>query len=52
MPVVLALKNPFLMKEHMEEIKEVVGKPDFDPNQGEGYTLENLINENIVQYQE
>lgn len=48
MPVVLALKNEHLMTNHWEEIAEIVGIPGFNPIHEEGYTLEKLIEENVV----
>lgn len=52
MPVVLALKNDNLQVSHWEDIKQVTNKPDFDPMSRDDYTLENLLAENVVQFQE
>jgi hypothetical protein len=52
MPVVVALKNPRLESDHWQSIRDTLGKPTFNPNDTEGYTLEMLIKENVVPFQD
>ena len=47
-PVVVALRNPRLTKDHIEEIKAVLEKPDLDI-EDEDLTLRDLLDMNIVE---
>mgnify|MGYP001297544566 FL=1 len=47
-PVVIALRNPRLTPDHIEEIKAVLEKPDLDL-EDEDLTLKNLLDMNIVE---
>lgn len=51
MPIVKALRNPVLNEEHMDAINNLVENGKLDINQ-EGFTLQSLIDLNVVQYQE
>jgi len=50
MPVVIALRNTDIQESHMQEIKDLL-QTDFDPSD-ENFTLNSLIEMNVVQFQE
>ena len=50
MPIVQALRRPELEAKHWDEINELIGQP-LDIN-AEGFTLQSLIDMNVVPYQE
>jgi dynein heavy chain len=50
MPVVIALRNPDLKENHMQEIIDLL-QTDFDQND-ENFTLNSLIEMNVVEFQE
>jgi len=45
------LKNKNMTQEHWDQIKTVIGKKNFDPD-AEGYTLANLLEEEVVPFME
>ena len=51
MPIVTALRNPDLQASHWADIREMIGQANFDVNE-EGFTLQSLIDMNVVQYME
>lgn len=50
MPIVMALRNPDLQDMHWNDIRELIGQ-DLDIHQ-EGFTLQSLIDMNVVQFME
>jgi dynein heavy chain len=50
MPIVMALRNPDLKEHHWDEINEMIGQTlNVDE---EGFTLQSLIDMNVVQFME
>lgn len=52
MPIVQALKNKNLGPEHWDQIRTAIGKKQFEPDTTDDYTLDHLLKENVVPYQE
>lgn len=50
MPIVMALRNPDLQEMHWNDIKEMIGQ-DLNIHE-EGFTLQSLIDMNVVEYME
>jgi len=50
MPVVMALRNPDLKEHHWDDINELIGQK-LDIHE-EGFTLQNLIDMNVTQFNE
>ena len=50
MPIVMALRNPDLQEHHWTDIRELIGQ-DLDIH-AEGFTLQSLIDMNVVEYME
>jgi len=50
MPIVMALRNPDLQDHHWTDIRELIGQ-DLDIHT-EGFTLQSLIDMNVVEYME
>lgn len=50
MPIVTALRNPDLKEMHWNDIKEMIGQ-DINVEE-EGFTLQSLIDMNVVQFVE
>lgn len=50
MPIVVALRNPDLKDNHWQDIREMIGQ-ELDVTE-EGFTLQSLIDLNVVQFME
>ena len=50
MPIVMALRNPDLQEHHWNDIREMIGQ-DLNINE-DGFTLQSLIDMNVVQFME